>query len=275
MKKGISFFIILIFLIGMVNATVLVNTEVNKESIGMNEVAIMKIKLLNNEMNIENYPIRIETGENLVLLENEQTIAVREVDLEKDIEKVIEIRFKAINTDEETGKLFVYHGDKLQFVSGTYIETKPLPVIFNTSVEKRILEDGEKIFVHFEAHNYSQKPIYNLGIEIIVPENFISNKEQEIIPILMDNNSLEREFVISPPLEAEGDRKIIVAHGYFDDEGAHYFEESHVISFEKNNNLLLAGIGIIVLIIAVFIYMSKGQEKLEVKGTAEKAEEEK
>ncbi len=266
---------VLITIISMVNATVLVNAHVDKSEISTNEVNLLIVDLYNNESEITNYPLRIETSSNLVLSENEQHTLLQYVDsLKEGIGKEVKIKFKAINTEKETGEIFVYYGDELKFVSGTYVSTKTSPIIVNTTAEKRIEDGVEKIVIDFELYNYSKKPIYNVALQAIAPENFIVNNPEEIIPIIYDNNKISQKLEILPPLGINGEQKVLLTYGYFDENTPHYFEETFTFQFTKSNNSLLAGIGLIVLIIAILLYMSKGNApKQGIKGTAEKADE--
>ncbi|MFA5763879.1 MAG: hypothetical protein WC915_03625 [archaeon] len=273
--KITTILLILITLTSLVNATVLVNARVDKSQISTNEVNLLIVDLYNNGTDITNYPIRIETSSNLVLSENEQHTLLQYIDLLKEgVGKEVKIKFKAINTEKETGEIFVYYGDELKFVSGTYVSTKELPVMIKTTAEKRIEDDVEKIIIDFELYNYSKTPIYNIGLQAIAPENFEVNNPQEIIPIIYDNNKISQRIEILPPLGINGEQKVLLAYGYFDENTPHYFEETFTFEFTKSNNFILAGIGLIVLVIAVLIYMSKGNKpKQDIKGTAEKAGE--
>lgn len=275
--KKILFLFILLSIIGFVNSTILVNSVIDKETLSTNEVAHLKINLYNNGEETENYPIRIETTENLIILENEQKALLKNIEnLKANMGKEITIKIKALNTKSDTGKIYVYYGNEMQFVSGTFVNTKEQPVIFKTNAEKKIIKGEEKIIINFEIHNYLGSPIYNVGVEAKAPESFIIENAIDVIPVIYDNNSFTKEIEILPPLGINGEQKIILAYGYFDENEAHYFEESFNIQFEKQNNFLLVGIGIIILVIAVFVYMSqKNKPAQDIKGTAEKAKEEK
>jgi hypothetical protein len=136
MKKIISILLILALISSFVNSEVLVTTIVDKNSISNNEVSLLTIKLVNNNNDITNYPIRIEVSDNLVILKNNQQKFVENIDeLKTDLQKEVTIRIKAINTSKETGEIFVYYGSDFRYVSGTYINIKALPVLFKTSAK--------------------------------------------------------------------------------------------------------------------------------------------
>jgi hypothetical protein len=275
LQKTILTLFVLIALISFVNATVLVNTSVDKSELSTNEIGLLTINLYNSDSDIENYPIRVETTDNLVITTNEQQTYFEYVDLLKTgIGKEIKIKFKALNTTSETGEIFVYYGDELKFVAGTYVFTKELPILVKTVAEKRLVDGEDKIIIDFEIHNYSKAPIYNIAIQAAAPEHFSVANIEEIIPIIPDGNKISKQIEITPPLRVNGEQRVVLSYGYFDENNAHYFEESFNFEFTQGNNSLLLGIGIIVLVIAVLIYMSKGKgPKQDIKGTAEKAEE--
>jgi hypothetical protein len=262
--------IMLFLLIGIVSAEVLVNTTLDKDSISTNELARTTITFYNNGLDIEKYPIKIETSENLVIIENEQNVLFDVIDeIKENRIKELNILFKATNTKEDIGKIFVYHGNNLQFVAGTFIGTEELPVKINSSFKKSSASEGEKIIFKIEMKNNGE-PINNVGIELIAPNGFIIKTTSFFKERLNTNEKIEQEFEVIAPLEARDEHKFKLAYGFFSEKGAHYFEESFTIEFEKNNNLLLAVIGIIVLIIAVFFYIKKSETKqTDVKGTGE------
>ncbi|MDD3084210.1 MAG: hypothetical protein PHP82_04260 [Candidatus ainarchaeum sp.] len=269
--KNLLTLLIIFFLIGSINAEIFVNTSFDKKTISNNEVAFLTINLYNDSNDITNYPIRIETSENLVIIENEKQIYFETIDkLKEGIIKEIKVKVKAINTEETIGKAFVYYGDNLQFVSGTFVEIKEIPIIVKTNITKKNANEGEKIIIEFEIQNNYEEPIYNIGVETIPPNGFIVRTEPLFIPILQDGNKIKQEFELLTPLEVSGEHKFILSYGFFEKENIHYFEESFELSFEKRNNLLLIAIGVIILVIATFFYINKDKKDNEIKGTGEK-----
>jgi uncharacterized membrane protein len=279
MKKSTSliFLTILILLAGMVNAQVLVNVSVDKPELSTNEVAYLTIQIRNETgTDFENYLLRLESGENLAFLESQDNYLLQEIDLIRSgMSREIKVRFKAVDTSEETGELFVYYGDEHEFVSGTFVKTTQLPVGVSSRAVKQSTKQGERVQVTFEMHNYSGDVLQNVGVSVLAPPNFTVITPEVILPVMLDGNRFVRTFEVLAPLEAEGEKNIILSYGFFDKTGAHYFEENFVVSFEKENNVLLAGIGIIILIVAVLIYVSKSKKPTEkagtnVQGTADK-----
>lgn len=266
---------ILLFITTVSFAQVLVSTEIDKEEISLNEVARVTITLLNDsDKTITNYVIRTETSDNLVLLNNEQSIFAEVInELKPGILKEINYTFKSTNTNSDQGKIFVYYGEEGEFVTGTFINVKPSNVLFNTNAKKIVDDEGQKIIIDFEAQNYSSKMIYNVGAEVIAPDGFSTKTEPKFIPFLEDGNIYKTSFEILAPLGTVGEQKIIVAYGYFDENNPHYFEESHLVSFQDNNRFFLAGIGLIVLVIAALIYFNKTKTDQNIKGTKEKEDE--
>ncbi len=269
-SKKIILFLVLLLTINFVNAEILVHTNIDKNTLSTNEVAFFNVNLYNNDAELLNYPIKIETSDNLILLENENKIFMEIIDsIKEDRTKELKFRFKAINSKEEIGKIFVYYGNNLQFVSGTFVEVKELPMEIKTSAEKKSTPEGDKIFIKIEIQNKTGKEIYNVGAEVFSPNGFIVRTEPFFTPFLADQNKINYEFEILAPLEANGEQKFILAYGFFEENKPHYFEESFNISFEKRNNLWLAGIGLVILVIAIIFYVNKGSKKPDVKGTQE------
>ena len=278
MKKitSLFFLITLMLLIGMVSAQVLVNTSVDKTELSSNEVAYLTIQIRNEtDADLENYLLRLETSKSLIFLENQDNYLLTEVDvIRSGMSREIKVRFKAVDTSEETGELFVYYGTEHEFVAGTFVKTIQLPVGVSTSALKKNTKQGEAVYVDFEMHNYSGKDLQNVGVSVLAQQNFTIVTPEAILQVMPDGNRFVRTFEVLAPLEAEGEHNIILTYGFFDETGAHYFEENFVVSFEKENNLLLAGIGIIILIAAVLIYVSKSKRPAsetgkDVKGTGE------
>ncbi|MDD4251388.1 MAG: hypothetical protein PHX27_04320 [Candidatus ainarchaeum sp.] len=269
--KKISILFLILFFIGNSSAEVLVNTNISKNSIGLNEIAFFTINFFNDGNELNGYPIRIETSENLLILENDQQIFFENIDsLKQGILKEVKIKFKAINTKKDIGKIFVYYGDNLQFVSGTFIKINDLPIIIKTSAQKNSTTEGEKIILNFELKNISNEIIYNIGAQAIAPNEFLIKTEPLFKQTIKDGEIIKQEFEILAPLEALGETKFTLAYGFFDSNEPHYFEENFLISFEKNNNTMLAVIGIIILVIAVAMYFQSGKKDPNIKGTGEK-----
>jgi hypothetical protein len=268
-------FLLFILLISFVSADVLVNTKIDKEEITNNEVALLTVKVVNDSTeNLENYVIRIETTDNLVLLKNEQSIYAEVIE-EINAGEVLELKypFKAVSTGSDQGRVFAYYGEEGEFAAGTFVNIKSTNILIKTNARKVVDEEGQKIIVDFEAQNYSNEPIFNLGAEVIAPEGFEILSQPIMIPVLEDANVYRTSFEILSPLRVVGDQRILVSYGYFDENIPHYFEESHIVSFEDSNRFLLAGIGFIVLVIAILIYMSKTNAPQDIKGTKEKEAE--
>lgn len=276
-SKLILFLIFFILISSAVLANVLVSTTIDKESIAQNQVARLNVKIFNNSIEpINNYPIRIELTDTLVFTNYDQRILADMVDeIPSGAVREINYNFKAVNTSENMGRLFVYYGENKEFVSGTFVNIESIPVLFNSNARKVVDSGGEKVMIDFEVLNYSREMIFDVGAEVIAPDGFDVKTQGFMIPYLEDNNSLKKTFEIIAPLNAVGEYRFILAYGYFDQNSPRYFEESHYISFEDNNRFFLAGIGFIVLIIAVFIYLSKSNAPKDgLKGTNEKSKDE-
>lgn len=276
-SKFILLFVFFILILSTSFASVLVSTTIDKESITQNQVARLNVKIFNNSVEtINNYSLRIELTDNLVFTYDDKKILADTIDeISAGTVKEINYTFKAINTRENIGRLFVYYGKNKEFVSGTFVNIESIPVLFNTTARKVVDNSGEKILIDFEVFNYSKEIIFDVGAEVVAPDGFTVNTQGFMIPYLEDNNSFKKTFEILAPLNAVGENRFVLAYGYFDQNTPRYFEESHYISFEDNNRFFLAGIGFIVLIIAIFIYLSKSNvPKDGLKGTNEKLKNE-
>lgn len=257
-------------------ASVLVSTTIDKQTLSQNEVALLSVKIFNNSINeINDFPIRIELTKNLIFTYNDQRIIADVIEnIPSGTVKEINFTFKAISTSENMGRLFVYYGENKEFVSGTFINIESSPILFRNNVRKIMDESGEKVIVDFEVFNYSKETIFDVGAEVIAPDTFIVQTQGFMIPYLEDNNSFKKSFQILAPLNAFGEYRFILSYGFFDNNTPRYFEESHYVSFEDNNRFFLAGIGLIVLVIAIFIYLSKSNNPKDgLKGTNEKSKE--
>ena len=272
--KFFVFFLILIFLVQFSFATVLVSSTIDKASITKNEVAKLNVKIFNDSLEpLENYSVRIETSDNLVLTNNDQTIFAEIIEeIKAGAVKEITFNFKAVSTSEAIGKVFLYYGENKEFVSGTFVNIISSPILSKTNVQKVTDNSGEKIVVDFELYNYSKNRIFEVGAQVSAPQGFTVKTDGILIPYLDDNNSLKKNFEILAPIGAMGEQKVTLNYAYFDNNLPHYFEETYIVTFEDNNKFFLAGIGLIVLVIAVILYFSKSNnvQKEGIKGTGSK-----
>ncbi len=273
--KFFVLFLILIFLIQFSFATVLVSSTIDKDSITKNELAKLNVKIFNDSLEIlTDYSVRIETTDNLVLTNNNQRIFAQVVgEIKPGTVKEVSFNIKATSTSSDIGKVFVYYGDNKEFVSGTFVNIVNSPILTKTSAKKIMDTAGEKIIIDFEILNYSKSRIFEIGVGVNAPQGFDVKTEGELFAYLDDNNSIKKSFEVLVPMGAMGEQKIILAYGYFDNNNfPHYFEETHLVTFEDNNRFFLAGIGIIVLVVAVLLYLNKSNNpaKEGIKGTGNK-----
>lgn len=275
MKCNKLIFVFFIMLIGIGMAEVLVNTSVNRRDLTLNEVGLLNVKL-DNDMNtsLKNYTLRIETTDNLVFLESNTKVLLKNIEeLSTDVRKEIEIKFKVSELEGDKGKIFVYYGDDGQFVSGTYVNIVNKKIGIVTSKDTKITDEGKETIITIEMNNYSDAPIHGIAIEAIVPEKFNLLTKPVFVETLEHNNSIKREFKFLPPLRSSGKENVTLSYGYFDDKGPHYFEENFNINYNNTNNSTLTLIGLVVLIVAIILYMGKANKPKGVSGTEEKAKE--
>ena len=99
--------------------------------------------------------------------------------------------------------------------------------------------------------------------------DFVLEDEEEEIIKPGDEGVIEENFSITTPLATEGDYSIILAYGYIDSNTPHYFEKIFNVKYSKPNYELIGLIGLIVLIIAAYLFLKKNP-KTDIKGSSEK-----
>lgn len=270
--------VLLIIVSSFCFSQILVSTEVDKRTFYENEVGTLRIKIANDlPEDIENITLRLEGSDGVRFVTNfeEQQIMIQETgEIRSGGSKEIYVKMKVVSLVDSQPKIFVYYGntDVLQNVSGTYVEAVQSPVVVKTNTQRINSEEGEKIIVDFSLVNYSQNELKEVIAEIVAPENYIIRTPPLIATNVSDKNSVEETFELIPPPEASGMQKIVLSYGYIDEVGAHYFEENFEVNIERTNQLILAVIGIVILVVAGYLYILKSKDNDSgLKGTGEKA----
>ena len=282
--KSLSYTAILICLvlcIALVNANVLFGPSIDKEVLTKNEVAFLDVTIYNdNNFEVKDF-LRLEASDNIAFLESDDLIFLQEFGPIKPYEKeVLRVKIKAKNTKTNEGRVYGYYGlnsngdAQYAFVARVQIEERP--IFIESKTQKIITSTGETITTTVKMINYKKEPLYNVAFEMKAPNAF----EIKTAPLFFEQVDPEETvtgtFEIQPPIETLGKQKVILAYGYFDTNGPHYFEESFDLDFSQGDSRLLLGVvGIIVLIVAIFLYMSSKKENKKIKGTKEKSEDEK
>jgi uncharacterized membrane protein len=150
------------------------------------------------------------------------------------------------------------------------VETVELGTTEKITLEKKNINGKETVTISFLLTNLTGEVLTKASAEAIAPKDF----DVVTSPVLMDaiapNGKLEKNFQIVAPLDAQGEQKIILAYGYFDTNSPHYFEKEFLVNFQKPNYSMIVIIGLIVVIIAGYLYIKKDDSKQAVKGSAEK-----
>lgn len=287
MKRNISnlskaaVLITIILIAGAVNASILASASVDKKTLGENEVAMLDVKLMNDSQSeIKNVNLRVQGDAGLVFYDSggETPIFINTIDSIKPNEvKEIVIKMKAAAVNNASANIYAYYGmqSSPDTAAVTVIQTANAAASASATTKTQNVNGNDTAVIDFSLTNASKKPIYNASAETLAPQGFEiltpPVTEQKILP----GGVMEQSFNIKMPIEAQGEQKILVAYGYFDDTNTpHYFEQTFPFNVQKTNYPLIGIIGVIVLIIAAYLFMRKGKSS-GINGTAEKTGEEK
>ncbi|MEK6958862.1 MAG: LPXTG cell wall anchor domain-containing protein [archaeon] len=264
-----------IMLCSFASANVLANVTAEKTILSTDEVGFIVIEFYNDSTNAEKgFIMRLEAEEGIVFPENDdQRLMSKTIDtLDAKEKKEIKVKIKGATTKNTSANIFTYYGTKepLSNASGTYILRKEIPVTVKTGVEKKHTDAGEQVNVSFKITNYTKSPLLMLGAETIAPDGFEQKTQTLFVDQLNDNNSAERVFELLAPTSVTGDQKIMLTYGFIDANGPHYFEKPFVVNYTQSNNNILAIIGVIVLVVAGYLFIRKTKEQQNLKGTADK-----
>ncbi len=272
-----SIFLFLIFFLTFVSAEVLVTVIPEKKEVFVNEVDYLVIKILNNsQKSLDKMYLRIEGSDNVVFVEDQESkVLLKELtDLTAGVTKEVKVKFKATSAKTDPSTLFVYYGyasdyesGVLPFVAGTIVNTKESNFIVTTKVERSNSSAGEGVIGEISVSNKTGVPINGFGAEMIVPTGFDLKSDPFFVESIKDSNKISTKFEALAPIQIDGEKVIVIVYGYFDANGAHYFENEHKVSFAKSNRSILALVGIIVLIVAVFLYLRQTKKDEKLKGT--------
>lgn len=283
MKSQISGFLLILLLstmlLGFANAELFVSATIDKKNIYPDEIAFITTKIFNDKnVIVPTIYLRVEGTKNVVFIDEEETPTVlKSVENLGPLQTVeIKLKFKVIKHTNEPTPIFVYYGEQqdesekgLPFVSGTITQTKENKVIATIKSEKVNDEVGQKIVIEMELKNNSGKEIRAIAAEILAPIDFDILTDPFVEQTLYDSNSIKTKFEVLAPLNVDGDQKITLGYGYFDEIGPHYFQKTFTYSFSKVDKTTLAIIGVVVLISAIIIYISQTKKQNNVKGTGD------
>lgn len=272
--KLISIMFLLIIAAGFCNATLLVNTSTDKKTLGENEIAILTIKILNDsELEVKNVQMKLKADEGMKFAEGEEAqFTYKQIETMKSREAVeIKVKIKCVTPKEQQVNIYTYYGigEDQSNASVVFVQTKPLPIEVITSVEKKEDTQNNRTVINYKLINHYGKKIFKAGAEIITPTAFEIETEPVFMDAVADEGSIEENFNITAPLSTEGEYTVILAYGYIDSNIPHYFEKTFAVKYTKPNYELIGLIGIIVLIVAAYLFLKK-DAKIEVKGSLEK-----
>ncbi|MEI7961446.1 MAG: hypothetical protein WCI04_03850 [archaeon] len=264
---------------GMVNASILGNATTDKKVLGENEVAFLLVTLMNDSnKELKNVNLRVQGDEGIVFYDTygETTIFSKKIDSIKPGEvKEFGIKIKAVSIKNAKANLYAYFGTEteLRQAAATMIETTTAPIEASGIQKIETINGIDTATIDFSLKNTSTKTIFNASAEALAPKDFIVKTQPVFEEKILSQGIMAQKFVITIPIEAAGEKKIVMAYGYFDDTNTpHYFENEYTFNVQKINYPIIALIGIIVLAIAAYLFFGKGNNT-NIKGTDSKFEE--
>jgi hypothetical protein len=272
--KITGLFLLLVLFSGMVNASILANTSADKKYLGENEIAILTVKILNDsETEIQGVQLRLQADEGIKFLEGEEkTFTYKQIEKMKPREAVeLKLKIKCTVSKEQRINIYTYYGigESTENASVSFIESKPLPIEVTTSSVSKEENGKNKTTINYKMINHYGKNIYKTGAEIITPAEFEIETEPVFMEVVGDEGTIEETFTVNAPIETEGDYQLILAYGYIDSNTPHYFEKNFTVKYSKPNYELIGLIGLVVLIIAAYLFLKK-DAKNDIKGSSEK-----
>lgn len=278
-KILIAFLIIL--LMGAVNASILGSASTDKKTLGENEVAMLSVKLMNDsDKAVKGVNLRVTADDGIVFYggEEESNIFIKTIDSINPGEvKELIIKLKAIEVKKQSANIYAYFGTQtdLRQAAVTMVETQPADATATAEVKIDTSGTKDTAIIDFALKNTSNGSLYKASAEALAPKDFEVKTSPLFEDKVLPGGTMEKTFNITIPIEASGAQKIIMAYGYFDDTNTpHYFEKSVTVNVQKINYPLIALLGIVVLVVAAYIFFTKGKGQ-GIKGTEKKEAEEK
>lgn len=273
-NKSIFIILLVILTIGFANATLLVNTSTDKKILGENEIAILTIKILNDsELDLQNVQLRLQADAGIKFAEGEEKeFTYKQIEQMKGREAVeLKVKIKCVTSKEQQVNIYTYYGigEVQENASVVFVQTKPLPVDIITSLEQKENSEKNQTTINYKLINHYGRNIYKAGAEVLTPTIFEIETEPVFMEVVGDEGTIQENFIITTPISTEGEYQIILAYGYIDANTPHYFEKTFIAKYTKPNYQLIGLIGLIVLIVAAYLFLKK-DTKTEIKGSAEK-----
>ncbi|MFA5357474.1 MAG: hypothetical protein WC308_00960 [archaeon] len=277
MKKNTERMLATIFavlmIIGFANAAILVGVSTDKKEFYPNEVGAIKITIYNDSnIGLDRLVLRMEGGKAVKFVdgvEEQSAIAETIEQIGAGQTKEITSKIKIISAEEQQQSIFVYYGENepLQNVSGTYVTAKENPTSIKTSISTKNTVEGKKITVDFRISAAPEIATRKIIAELLVPQEITVKTPPAYFEDLGQNGERDTNFEAIAAARISGEQTMFLAYGYIDNTGPHYFEKKITVMLEQDNSLLIAGIAIVIFIIAAVLYLKKGEK---VKGTDKK-----
>ncbi len=258
-------FSLVLFIALNVNSQILASASTDKKTFGENEVGLLTVKLMNDsEIELKGVALRIQGDEGIVFYEGMQEVPLylKTIDSLKQNEvKQIVIKFKSTLAKKATSNIYAYYGkvSELTTASVTMIETKPSPVFIETSTKRSTVNSNEQIEIDYTLTNGNNTPIYGVSAEMIAPIGFEIITPQVKEEVVSPKGEMHQKFKVIAPEKSAGEQQIIIAYGYFDANTPHYFEKTFKFNIERPNYQLIILIGVVVLIVAGYLFFRKGK----------------
>jgi hypothetical protein len=262
MKKNISriliIAIILIILTINVNA-LLINVELDKDQIKLNEIAKLKIRVYNDgEYDISDLIVFIKGEEDLTFLETNMSEFRKSLGkINKNETKEIDLLFKLNSDKKNNSNILIYYNQETQVI-GTKINIIKDEITINQTTNFKKIEEKDRIVTKIVIKNDSNYQIFQVRAEIKNIPNYTILNNQMFFEEIGPMQTKEHEFIIIPPIGIQGEEEIIINYGYFDkDKKPRFFEEKEKINYgiDQKNNLLM--IGIVLVAIGLIAYFLK------------------
>jgi len=258
-----------------VQSQILASATTDKKVLLENEIALLTIKLMNDsELELKDVALRIQGDEGIYFYEGreEVPIYIKTISSIKPNETYhTTVKVKSTQTKKPTANIYTYYGkvSELNTATVTMIETKTSPVTILTKTKNSAINLNEQIEIDFTLTNGFDRSIYGISAEIMAPNGFEIITPQIREDVLAPKAEMYQKFKVIAPEKATGKQQVTIAYGYFDANTPHYFEKTFKFNIERPNYQLIIMIGVVVLIVAGYLFFRK-EQNTSVKGTGEK-----
>jgi len=272
------FLLTLIVLASFTNATILASAYTDKPNLGENEVGFLTVKIMNDSTITEqNIYLRVQADEGILFIQglDEQKNFIQTIESIKQNEiKEMRIKIKSNSTLAKNANIYAYFGKDTspKQAAVTTISLEKLPTEIKATIQKN---ENDTATVDFTLKNTAKTPITNASAELIAASGFDIQTPPLIEDKISPQGELNQKFKVMLPLTANGDQKMLIAYGYFDDKNTpHYFEKMVTVNLFKPNYALIGLIGFAILIGAAYLFLRKSDDKdakkEKIKGTGQK-----